>query len=426
MSKRLKVLALAYACNPFRGSEDGVGWGWVHAASRYHDVWVLTAEHHRRDIGRAIAEDPDRFRNLRFVFVPHKAWRYSPVKTWLAIENSCLKPLMNLAYQAWLGDAFQVARKLHRDVDFDLVHQVTYVGFRFPGHLWKLEIPFVWGPVGGLVNVPWSVLPVMGLRGCLEYAGRNMVNTAQKVLLPGPKKAFRKAAAVIAATSGVREEIKKWYGRESKVVCEIGPPPETANFHSFRKEGDLFRLAWSGQHLPGKALPLLLNALARLGHGVDLRLDILGEGPFTSKWQKQSVRLGLAGRCRWHGWVERCQSLRVMRNAHAFVITSMKDLTSTVLLEALANGLPVICPDHCGFADVVTEDCGIKIPVIGRRQFEGELAAAIAKLSGDETLRRCLAKGALARVSEYSWERKAERLDEIYRELSTHRECSGQ
>ncbi len=46
-----------------------------------------------------------------------------------------------------------------------------------------------------------------------------------------------------------------------------------------------------------------------------------------------------------------------------FVITSLKDLTSTVLLEALAQGVPVICPDHCGFADVVTGECGLKIPM---------------------------------------------------------------
>jgi hypothetical protein len=54
----MKVLISAYACNPFRGSEEGVGWGWVTAIARSHDVCVLTADYHREDIEKALAEDP--------------------------------------------------------------------------------------------------------------------------------------------------------------------------------------------------------------------------------------------------------------------------------------------------------------------------------------------------------------------------------
>ena len=42
--RRLKVLVGAYACSPSRGSEPGVGWGWVEAISKYHDLWVLTGD----------------------------------------------------------------------------------------------------------------------------------------------------------------------------------------------------------------------------------------------------------------------------------------------------------------------------------------------------------------------------------------------
>ena len=31
MARRLKVLVAVYACSPCRGSESGVGWGWVNA-----------------------------------------------------------------------------------------------------------------------------------------------------------------------------------------------------------------------------------------------------------------------------------------------------------------------------------------------------------------------------------------------------------
>ena len=34
LTRRLKILISAYACNPYKGSEEGVGWGWVTAIAR--------------------------------------------------------------------------------------------------------------------------------------------------------------------------------------------------------------------------------------------------------------------------------------------------------------------------------------------------------------------------------------------------------
>jgi glycosyltransferase involved in cell wall biosynthesis len=413
---RLKILVSAYACNPNKGSEEGVGWGWVTAIARYHNLYVVTAEFHRTDIERASREQPELFSHLRFFYVPHRPWHYAPTKGWLSIEGSVLKPVMNYAYRLWQRDAYKLARRLHEESRFDLAHQLTYVGFRFPGHLWKLDIPFVWGPIGGLENTPWKFLPGLGASGCIYYVGRNILNTLHKKFLSAPKKAFRKArGSIIAATEGIRREIRRWYGEESEVICEIGPPSTIAADHSVRAAGEVLKLSWSGQHLPGKALPLLLRALVNLPVDVKWQLDILGEGPRTMNWQRLAGRLGIHGKCRWHGQIARSEAIKIVHQSHVFVITSLKDLTSTVLLEAFSQGVPVICPDHCGFTNVVTEDCGIKVPIVSPRQFENDLASAIKSLADDEQKRRHLAKGALQRIGEFSWKKKAEQTELIYR-----------
>ena len=64
-------------------------------------------------------------------------------------------------------------------------------------------------------------------------------------------------------------------------------------------------------------------------------------------------------------------------------ITSLRDLTSTVTVEGLALGLPVVCLDHCGFADVVDETCGIKVPVTTPARVVSGLATAIHRLAQD-------------------------------------------
>ncbi len=403
---RPKALVSAYACNPRRGSESGVGWGWVNAIAHTCDAWVLTAEMHRPDIEAELAAHPQRYPGLHFHYIP-RTRHLAAEKLW--------PPAYHWTYERWQRDAFRLGVELHRKIQFDLTHLVTYVTFRSPGHLWKLDIPFVWGPIGALENTPWRFLPMMGPRGGLHYAGRNLINTLHKLCLPGPKRAFRRAAALIAATGGMKRQIRAWYGRDSDILCEIGPPPLVAPSVTPRRPGEPLRLCWSGQHQPGKALPLLLGALARIpAPDLDWRLDILGQGPCTPSWRRQAARLRVDDRCAWLGWLPREDAVRRVHDAHLFVITSLKDLTSTVLLEALSQGLPVICPDHCGFADVVTDQCGIKIPVHSRPQFERDMAQAVLRLARDEDTRQAMAAGALRRVSDFSWEAKARALAQIY------------
>jgi glycosyltransferase involved in cell wall biosynthesis len=415
MGQRRKILISAYACNPYRGSEEGVGWGWVNAIAKYHDLWVITADFHSQDIEREIRKHSKGFQNVSFHYVPPKPWHYAPTKRWRFIEESLLKPIMNLAYRKWQKDALRIGERLHNQIRFDLVHLLTYVGFRFPGHLWKLDTPFVWGPIGGLENTPWRFLPSLGLSGCVYYAFRNIANSLDKRFLPGPKLAFRKAhGAAIAATGGIQNEIRRWYGEESVIASEVGPPLYIAANHSIRSTKEPLKLTWSGLHLPGKALPLLLGALHKLDGSVDISLDILGHGPCTKKWKRMADMLNLGEKCKWHGWLPRNEAIALVHEAHAFIITSIKDLTSTVLLEALSQGVPVICLDHCGFADVVTDACGIKVPVSTPRQVESDLATAINKLNSDEKERQRLAKGALRRIRDFSWEKKAHLVNSIY------------
>lgn len=416
MSQR-RILAIAYACNPYKGSEEGVGWGWVTALRDCH-VAVVAAEYHREDIERERAREPERYRNLEFHFVPAKPWHYRPTKRWRAIETSLLKPVMNLVYHAWQGDALRLARRLHAEAPFDLVHLITYVGFRFPGRFFRLGIPFVWGPIGGLENTPWRFLPSLGPKGCVYYLARNVVNTVQRLVLPGPRLALKRAGkGVIAATSSIQREIRRTYGVPSTVISEVGMTDlvVAASNPEGRNADEPLRLVWSGNHLPGKALPFLLEALRRLDSGVRWNLDILGDGPMTESWRQLAERLGQSTRCRWHGRLSRSEALGVMAKGDVFVITSVYDLTSTVVVEALATGLPVICPDAFGFQDAVDETCGIRVPLRTVSIFVDGLAAAVLRIATDEVLRRRLAAGTREKARDYLWTTKAGQIASVYR-----------
>ena len=166
---RIRVLAIAYACNPTRGSEDAVGWGWVNAIAQQHDVTVITADYNKPDIEAVGDRASSAKNNLRFRYVKNLPWHYRPWGVWTKIEASPAKPIMNLAYANWLDHALRVAESETASGGYDLIHLITYVGWRFCGKFYRLNLPFVWGPIGGLMNTPWRLMPALGLKGALYY-----------------------------------------------------------------------------------------------------------------------------------------------------------------------------------------------------------------------------------------------------------------
>ena len=408
----MKLLIVAYACSPYKGSEPGVGWGFVSELSKYHDLWVIVEEEKfREDLEQFLRINPNQLKSVRFYFIPKKRNRWLR-KLW--------PPSYYWYYRRWHQDAYRLAIQLHREVNFDLTHQLTMVGFREPGYLWKLNIPFVWGPVGGMGFFPWRFLPKVGIYGALYYLGYNFFNWIHMNFLSRCRQAAQKAASgsangLITATPENRESAEKYWECSSTVLPEVGLPREPSQKILERLANEPLRLVWVGQHTPGKALNIALQALSNVSADTKWELNVLGKGSQTSIWQQLAEKLRIDTCCHFHGWLPREHAFEVMQKAHGMIISSLRDLTSSVTVEALALGLPIVCLDHCGFAEVVDETCGIKIPVTTSSEAVAAMARAIEQLARDENKRQSLAWGALQRSRQYSWEEKARAVDRIYR-----------
>jgi glycosyltransferase involved in cell wall biosynthesis len=452
-SRRPRVLQVAYACGPGRGSEPGTGWNRAVEAARSFDVWVICEGGEFAGPIRRYLEAHGPIPGLEFAFVFKRGYE-------LCLQR--VPGLYYFVYNLWHRRAFREAKRLHEQLAFDLVHQVNISGFREPGYLGKLDAPLVWGPVGGTQNYPWRFLPEAGPLGAVSEALRNIVNSLQLRLSPRVRSAARKAAAVLASSSTNRLDlgralgiaatvlsdvgIEEIFGREEMVGAEeLGRPPsppaplphagEGSEEAALRRAGEGseeaalryvgegskeaggLRLLWCGELSPRKALSLLIKALARLPNDVPYALRVAGDGRLRSRWQRLARRTGVAAHTEMLGKLPRPDVLDQYRWADVFVFTSLRDTTGTVVLEALAAGLPVICLDHQGAHDVVTEQCGIRIPVGTPGQVVDGLRDAIVALARDPDRRRQLAAGAMARAEEYSWSRNGEQLAAIYRQV---------
>jgi glycosyltransferase involved in cell wall biosynthesis len=85
----------------------------------------------------------------------------------------------------------------------------------------------------------------------------------------------------------------------------------------------------------------------------------------------------------------------------------------------MAMGLPVIATRWGGPADYLDDTCGILIDPENPDQFVSALAAAMQRLGGDPALARRLGQAGKQRVTaKFDWERKIDRIIELYREVA--------
>ncbi|MHC4592364.1 MAG: glycosyltransferase [Planctomycetota bacterium] len=389
------------------GSEAGVGWHRVVEAARHFDTWVICErEEFENDILRYLREHGD-LPNLHFRFVPRLA--VAPF-----LERRA-KPLYYVAYNLWHRRALRVARGLHEEVHFDLVHQLTMCGFREPGYVWKLGVPFVWGPVGGTQNYPWRLLLHAGAGALLKEGLRNIANALQFRLSQRVSRAARRAAVLLAANSVGTRDFRRIHGVTAVRELDVGTGRARNSRRCRGRVDGPLRLLWSGAIGHHRALHLLLRALASLPDGCKWELKVLGSGPLETSLKRLARRLDVNAGIRWMGLLPHDQAMSEHEEADVFVFTSCRDTCGAQVLEALSRGLPVICLDHQGVGDVVTDRCGVKVPVASHRRVVAGLRDAIATLAGDRSSLVALSSGAVERAADFLWERKGERMAAAYR-----------
>jgi len=411
-SRRLKVLMVAAAVHPDKGSEPGIGWGWILALSKYHDLWVITGERegNREAIQREMNRVPTLRDRINFFFIPR------PNGPWL----ERVWPLYYYRlYRLWHKEALDVARGLVEKNDFDIAHQLNMSGYREPGYLWKLDLPFVWGPVGGTANVPLRFAKILGVKEFCYHLAKVSINNLQIRFHPRVKIALRRAKGFVTSTGDTQKAFMDKLKRESIMINDNGPFSEkfATSITITHKSDSAFRISWSGLHISRKALPILLHALKLIRDKIHFHLDVIGDGPLSLKWKKIAESLELSDKISWHGWIERPRALNIIAQSDLFAFPSLHESTPTVVMEALSLGVPVICLDHCGQADVIDSECGIKIPITNLKLVTQAFAREIHRLYQDRSELKRLSEAAQKRVKLFSWDSKAEKMSQIYKSV---------
>jgi len=418
---RLKILLSAFACSPYRGSEAAVGWQYAIHLARHHDVTVLCGDVERE---KPTAKEHARFKQVSSLPPGLSIVYVEPSRATQICERihrlSLMWWMFYVAYNLWQRSALRVARQLVRQDRPDVVHHLNMIGFREPGYLYTLGIPFVLGPLGGANNTPHGYGSACGQENRLTGSLRTVVNEIQKRIAWRPRQAARAARHIWAATPRERAMVTEIWGCEAELFPETGanPQPEFTPRPPLDDAGRL-RVLWSGSHCQRKCLPILIDALATPELSSRVVVTVLGEGSETAAWKARAVAKGVADSFVWKGRVTHEEAVRTLASNDVCVLTSTREGTPHVVLEALGAGVPVICHDACGMGLVVDDSCGIKVPLADFQSSVLGFRQALIQLVETPDLIRSKSGRAHARATQFSWAAKAAAISERYRQVVT-------
>ena len=403
--KPLCILLSAYACEPGKGSEPGVGWNWALAlARRGHEVWVLTRRNNQKTIEPEFQRFDSAIRDrLHFIYYDLPKW----ASWWKKGGRG-----VHLYYLLWQWGAYQVAKQKHAERPFDRVHHVTFVSVRQPSFMGGLGIPFIFGPVAGGERAPWRLRAGYGWRGWLLDAVRDVANALVK-FDPLMWRTFAQAEAIFVTSSQTRNLVPKCYWPKTQIKLAIALDGHEVGEKRVARVAPSPRVVYLGRFLYWKGMHLGLASFASfLKQYPAARLSMIGSGPDEARWRQLARQQGIENSIDWVPWVNQAELTAVYRNHDVLLFPSLHDSGGMVVLEAMQHGIPVVCLKLGGPGVMVDETCGCAVEVAGLDEAAvvHRLADGLIEIAQSPALMDRLRKGARAKVEASSWDAVVEQI----------------
>jgi glycosyltransferase, family 1 len=243
----------------------------------------------------------------------------------------------------------------------------------------------------------------------------------------GLKRSMNRADIIVTDSEFSKGEILKYFPRHENKIRVVPCGVDMKKFHpcndekriksvkkSLEIDGDYF--LYLGTIEPRKNLERLIKAYAlfvkKVGENAPLLVLAGGKGWLYSGIFERVRSLGLENKVVFTKYVPSEDMNPLMCGAKAFVFPSLYEGFGMPPLEAMACGVPVLTSGEASLPEV-TADCALVCDAYS----EKSIAVGLYRLYSDENLRKKLAEKGLERARLFSWERSAETLYNVYKEL---------
>ncbi len=403
------ILATAYAINPYKGSEDGMGWNFVLQIARFNKVIAITRKNNQIHIEKFIADHPDHlYQNIQFLYFDLPYW----MRFWKKGSRGAM-----LYYLLWQHGIVNFIEK--QKLNFDIVHNLNFHNDWSPSFLWKLNKPFVWGPVGHHPRIPSQYLKVYPFKYRIKD---NLTWIIKKYFWNFSYALFqtkKKAALIMCMNEVIPKTLKL------KNNYRVSPSIATQDFgwDDHQNEHSPFEVISAGRFVPLKGFDLTIEAFATFLKALPeedklkCRLNLVGSGPEEALLKQLIQKHDIGAYVNIISWIRRDELMNKFKSSSVFLFPSHEG-AGMVVAEALSFGLPVICLDNEGPGQFITSACGIAVKQSSYDETVQNLALGLLKLYFKTDIRKEMSLAARQRfIDVFHWDRRGDQLKQIYAAL---------
>jgi len=406
MNSKKNVLIIAYACEPNETSEPGVGWNFSQEISKFMNVTLLTRENNKSNI-----ESVSNSSGINYIYYDLPIFFRKFKKTF---------PFgLQIYYLFWQLGAYRKINVLinNRNQHFDLVHHLTFGMTKMTPPAFILKVPFIWGPIGGGDKIPFKFLKGNGVK---PYLNELTYRILHKISYWSPFSYLtrRKSKAIIFRNETVKENFPKSGCNNICTFSETATDTEISEVIDKKIDGSL-KVLCIGRLIQSKGYIYALQGFNQyIKQGGLGNLVFLGKGPEEKKLRAYVKDNDLEGKVSFRGFVSSNEVLVELKRSDVFMQPSFREGGSWSIMEAMMNGLPVICLDTSGPKDMVTDQCGLLINMHSPQQVTNDIADGLHELVFNNKLYKKLSNNAKERIrTEYNWRKRREQIKNTYSEV---------
>jgi phosphatidylinositol alpha-mannosyltransferase len=248
-------------------------------------------------------------------------------------------------------------------------------------------------PLTSWVATDWARLPLVGTFH--SYSDKRLPNGIANLI--GARRVLNRLHVRIAVSEAAAWTGARWFGGHYRVIPNgVYVDSEQAERGAEKTVDDVLRIAFVGQAVERKGLPVLLRAFEALRDHIPTELTVIGPSP-----EELAPMILDATGITMLGKVDDARKHEVLRQADVLCAPSLGgESFGMVLTEAFAAGTPVVASDIAGYRDVVRDGVdGVLVP----RGDAQALAETLRDLHDEPERRLEMARAASREVRRFAW-----------------------
>lgn len=402
---KLKIFVSAYACEPGKGSEIGVGWHWVLEMSKYFELWVLTRANNQEPIEKYFNEHPDEENGIHWVYYdcPDYIKRFkhqmSGVRTY---------------YTIWQRMSNRLVREVMCENDIPSFHLLTYGNAIWNISSYGQKQFFIWGPTGGVDTVPYEFSKHYAWKHRILEAVRRLV-VSSLAINPFFYNKCKNADLILCKANSTMQMIPSKYRDKAILFTDVAMECAPAYFEPKAKaESDGLTYITVGRLDGWRGFDLLVEAFSVAKQKMpNVTMKIIGDGAEKEHLDALIKKKGLTDKVIMTGQISMAEYQKEMENCDVVLNACLKEGGVTNAFDCMKWGKPLLCIDTGGYTRNFDTECAIILDHASRDELVHNLADGMVKLQNQE-LRQKMSRAMVNKGQKITWEIKGQHIrDEI-------------